>query len=136
MRAPPPRRAGRRRSCLADNYITSINAENQVTIDQRATLQNIWTRSSSCLATAQRRSASMMITRRIARLISSTAGSLLNTTVRTAGEPWRISSIPATNQKAISVFNAGVGLMVYNGHSNHWNYAALEDRSGGLWASS
>ncbi|MBK8797803.1 MAG: hypothetical protein IPM07_16290 [Anaerolineales bacterium] len=30
----------------------------------------------------------------------------------------------------IDVINAGVGLMVYNGHSNHWNYAKLEDRSG------
>jgi hypothetical protein len=35
-----------------------------------------------------------------------------------------------TNQKAINAINAGVGLMLYNGHSNHWNYAKLEDRSG------
>jgi hypothetical protein len=37
---------------------------------------------------------------------------------------------PTANQAAINAINAGVGLMLYNGHSNHWNYAKLEDRSG------
>ena len=116
---------------LADNYITSINAQNQVTIDRAGDFAKYSDEVIQLFgygAAAQRVYYDHSPDRQVD--LSSTAGSLLNTTVRTAAEPWRISSIPATNQKAISAINAGVGLMVYNGHSNHWNYAALEDRSG------
>ena len=116
---------------LADNYITSINAQNQVTIDRAGDFAKYSDEVIQLFgygAAAQRVYYDHSPDRQVD--LSSTAGSLLNTTVRTAAEPWRMSSIPATNQKAISAIKAGVGLMVYNGHSNHWNYAQPEDRSG------
>lgn len=42
------------------------------------------------------------------------------------GETWRISNPNDVMPKVISVGSRGAGLLVYNGHSNHWNMGNLE----------
>jgi hypothetical protein len=115
---------------LADNFITSINAQNQVTIDPAgdfAADSDEVVQLFGYGAGAQRvyydHSPSRVFTPTM------TAG-LFNTVERIVPEPWRIDTPATANQAAINAINAGVGLMLYNGHSNHWNYAKLEDRSG------
>ena len=115
---------------LADNFITSINAQNQVTIDPAgdfAADSDEVVQLFGYGAGAQRvyydHSPNRVFTPTM------TAG-LFETVERAVPEPWRIDSPATANQTAMNAINAGVGLMLYNGHSNHWNYAKLEDRSG------
>jgi hypothetical protein len=117
---------------LADNYITSINAQNQVTIDPAGDFANhsdeivqLFGYGAGPARVYYDHSPDRQVD-----YTAPTGAGMFNTTPRTVAEPWRITSPGETNQKAIDAINAGVGLMLYNGHSNHWNYAKLEDRSG------
>ena len=44
----------------------------------------------------------------------------------TANETWRITDPTAVMPKVISTVSQGAGLVVYGGHSNHWNMGNLE----------
>lgn len=119
---------------LADNFITSINAQNQVTVDRAgdfAAFSDKVMQQFGYGAGVQRvyydHSPDRVIT-------STTVGGRFETVPRVAPEPWRIASPEAAKAAVISTINAGVGLMVYNGHSHHWQYAYLEDRAGALVA--
>lgn len=115
---------------LADNFITSINAQNQVTIDPAGDFAAFSDRVMQLFgygASVQRvyydHSPDRVITNTV------TAGRF-ETVPRAVPEPWRIPSPEAAKTAVINTINAGVGLVVYNGHSHHWQYAYLEDRSG------
>lgn len=117
---------------LADNYITSINAQNQVTIDPAGDFASYADEVIQLFgygAGAQRVYYDHSPDRRVDFTVPAGAG-MFNTVARASAETWRVSSASETTQRTISAINAGVGLMIYNGHSNHWNYAKLEDRSG------
>jgi len=117
---------------LADNFITSINAQNQVAVDPAgdfATYSDEVVQQFGHGAGVGRIYYDHSPDREV-DFTTSTGTSLFNTVPRTPAESWRIASPTEANQKAISAINAGVGLLLYNGHSNHWNYAKLEDRSG------
>jgi hypothetical protein len=67
---------------------------------------------------------------------------LYQTAGRSVSEPWRMRSVPLTtppvalNSLVISALSGGVGLVAYNGHSNHWQFAITEhlpDGSDGRW---
>lgn len=116
---------------LAENYILSINEQNQVTVDPAGDFAAEADEVAATLgngANVKRIYYDHSPDRRIDGTIATNG--LLNTVERVPPEPWRISSIPDVRQQTIDAINAGAGLMVYNGHSNHWNYAKLEDRSG------
>ena len=119
---------------LAENYILSINEQNQVTVDPAGDFAAEADEVAATLgsgANVKRIYYDHSPDRRI-EIEDGTipTNGLLNTVERVPPEPWRIPSIPDVRQQTIDAINAGAGLMVYNGHSNHWNYAKLEDRSG------
>lgn len=117
---------------LADNFITSINAQNQVTIDPAGDFASYADEVIQLFgygAGTQRVYYDHSPDRRVDFTVPAGAG-MFNTVARASAETWRVSSASEATQRVIDVINAGVGLMVYNGHSNHWNYAKLEDRSG------
>lgn len=119
---------------LADNFITSINAQNQVTVDRAgdfAAFSDKVMQQFGYGAGVQR----VYYDHSPDRVITSTVvGGRFETVPRVAPEPWRIASPEAAKVAVTSTINAGVGLMIYNGHSHHWQYAYLEDRAGALVA--
>lgn len=117
---------------LADNFITSINAQNQVTIDSAGDFAAFSDEVAGMFgygAGVHRVYYDHSPDRRV-DFATSTGTGLLNTLPRTIPEPWRIASIPGAKKLAIDNLNTGVGLMIYNGHSHQWQYAYLEDQSG------
>lgn len=119
---------------LADNFITSINAQNQVTIDRAGDFAAFSDRVMQLFgygAGVQR----VYYDHSPDRVITSTVtAGRFETVPRVVPEPWRIPSPEAAKTAVINTINAGVGLMIYNGHSHHWQYAYLEDRAGALVA--
>ncbi|HHY57352.1 MAG TPA: hypothetical protein GYA08_18155 [Chloroflexi bacterium] len=117
---------------LADNFITSINAQKQVTVDPAGDFAAFSDEVAGLFrygAGVRRVYYDHSPDRRV-DFTTSTGTGLYNTVSRTNPEPWRIASIPGAKQLAIDNINAGVGLMIYNGHSHHWQFAYLEDQSG------
>ncbi len=117
---------------LADNFIKSINSANEATIDPAgdfAAYSDELIASFGYGVYGQRVYYDPAPTRRIA-YTGATSASVFPTVERSPAEPWRISSTAAARQSAIDQINGGVGLVVYNGHSNHWQYAILESTSG------
>ncbi len=55
---------------------------------------------------------------------------MYQTVPREPAEPWRTSDNQAANTAAIRALSAGAGLVVYNGHSNHWQYAYTGENGG------
>lgn len=122
---------GETKLLLAENYILSINEQNQVTVDPAGDFAAEADEVAAALGSGvnvKRIYYDHSPDRRLDGTIA--PNGLLNTVERVPPEPWRIPSIPDVRQQTIDAINAGAGLMVYNGHSNHWNYAKLEDRSG------
>ena len=116
---------------LAENYILSINDQNQVAVDPAGDFAFYSDEVAAALggsANIRRVYYDHSPDRRVDGTIA--ANGLRNTIERAPTEPWRIPSIPDVRGRVIAEINAGAGLMFYNGHSNHWNYAKLEDRSG------
>jgi len=116
---------------LAENYILSINAEHQVTVDPAGDFAFYSDEVAAMMgegATVRRVYYDHSPDRRVDGTIA--GNGLLNTVERVPLEPWRIATIPEVRQQTLDAINDGAGLMIYNGHSNHWNYAKLEDRSG------
>ncbi|HAJ34487.1 MAG TPA: hypothetical protein DCL15_02170, partial [Chloroflexi bacterium] len=115
---------------LADNFITSINAQNQVTVDPAgdfAAFSDKVVQQFGYGAGVQR----VYYDHSPDRVITTTVvAGRFETIPRTAPETWRIASPAAAKEAVTRTINAGVGLMVYNGHSHQWQYAYLEDRSG------
>lgn len=117
---------------LADNYILSIDAENRVTLDTAGDFA-YYTDEVADIAGYGADVQRIYYDHSPDRMVAFTQGSVggrYATVERSPAEPWRIASIPQVRQMSIDALNAGAGLVYYNGHSNHWNYARLEDRSG------
>lgn len=55
---------------------------------------------------------------------------LFETEPRPDVEPWRIAEPTRANAETITAVSAGIGLLVYNGHSNHWQYARTNENGG------
>ena len=117
---------------LADNFIRSINTDNEASIDPAGDFAAY----SDALVAAfgygvytQRIYYDPAPTRQV-DFNGTASSSLYPTVARSPAEPWRTSSPAAARQGTIEQINNGVGLMVYNGHSNHWQYAILESPSG------
>lgn len=120
---------------LADNYILSINEQNQVTVDRAGDFAAYSDEIALALGGGSNikriyydHSPDRRINPKIEEAIA--PNGLLNTIERDPPEPWRIPSTNDVKRMALDAIAAGAGLMVYNGHGNHWNYAKLEDRSG------
>ena len=58
------------------------------------------------------------------------APGMYQTVPRTPAEPWRTSDNLAANTAAIRALSAGAGLAIFNGHSNHWQYAYTGENGG------
>ena len=117
---------------LADNFIKNISSTNEATIDPAgdfAAYSDELIASFGYGVYGQRVYYDPAPTRRIA-YTGATSASVFPTVERTPAEPWRISSTAAARQSVVDQINGGVGLVVYNGHSNHWQYAILESTSG------
>ncbi len=117
---------------LADNFIKSINATNEASIDPAgdfAAYSDELIASFGYGVYGQRVYYDPAPTRRVS-FTGAASASLYQTVERSPLEPWRISSTAAARQSAIDQINGGAGLVVYNGHSNHWQYAMLESTSG------
>ena len=56
-----------------------------------------------------------------------TGSGYYQTVPRLTRESWRISDIAGINARVISTLSRGAGLVVYNGHSNHFYFARTED---------
>ena len=117
---------------LADNFIKSINAANEASIDPAGDFAAY---SDELIASfgygiyGQRVYYDPAPTRRVT--YTSMASTATYPTVdRSPAEPWRLNSTAAARQSAIDNINNGSGLVVYNGHSNHWQYAILENQNG------
>jgi hypothetical protein len=117
---------------LAENYILSIDGENRVTLDRAGDFADY---SDALVELA----GYGVDTKRIYydhspdRKVDPEGGVVDGryvTKERVPAEPWRIASIDEVRAKSKAALNDGAGLVFYNGHSNHWNYARLEDRSG------
>lgn len=117
---------------LADNYILSIDAENLVTLDTAGDFANYSDEVAAIAgygADVKRIYYDHSADRKVVFASNSVSGRYA-TIERVPPEPWRIASIPEVRQMTFDALNTGAGLVFYNGHSNHWNYAKLEDRSG------
>ncbi|MFO7635325.1 MAG: C25 family cysteine peptidase, partial [Caldilinea sp.] len=117
---------------LADNYIVSINDQNQVTLDPGgdfAFYSDEVVALAGYGANVRRVYYDHSPDRKVLEKSGIVAGRF-DTVERHPPEPWRFPSVNEARQKSVEAINAGAGLMFYNGHSNHWQYARLEDRSG------
>lgn len=117
---------------LADNFIKSIDANNNASIDPAgdfAAYSDELVASFGYGVYGQRVYYDPAPTRRIA-YTSAASSSVFPTVERLPAEPWRLSSTAAARQSVIDNINNGSGLVIYNGHSNHWQYAILESTNG------
>jgi hypothetical protein len=114
---------------LADNHILRVGENNQVTLDPAgdfAAASSTVVAQLGYGADPQRLYYDLLPEREVVLTPIGTP----STVERLVPEPWRISSIPAIRQRTLDALQRGVGLLVYNGHGHHWQYANLEDRSG------
>jgi len=113
---------------LADNFIKSINDVYEASIDPAgdfAAYSDALVEAFGYGVYRQRIYYDPAPARRV-DFNSTTSSSLYQTVERSPAEPWRISSPAAARQGAIDQISGGVGLVVYNGHGGHWQYAILE----------
>ena len=116
---------------LSENYAKTVNAQNQVTLDEGGDFAKLTDAVVALFPpqSAPRRFYYDPIPDRVVSSLIKIPGSnppLYPTKVRTPKEEWRNADPAKLNLGFISGINDGVGTMVYNGHSNHFNWAAVE----------
>jgi hypothetical protein len=99
---------------LADNYVTGIKPDTTPEYDPAgdfAELSELTVRRMAAGATAKRLY----------------YDPYPNITDPTGQQPWRIADADQLWQATLANMSAGVGLVTFNGHSNHWRWAITDD---------
>lgn len=119
---------------LADNYIKKVDAQQNIKPDEAgdfAALSDNIVRLLPSLANVRRLYYDPLPGRQLALSPAGTpipAGNgYFQTEPRTIPENWRIADIVGINTDVITALSDGAGLVIYNGHSNHFYYGRTED---------
>lgn len=124
-----------RKVFLADNYIKSLDGEFNAKLDEAGDFAALSDAVISHLgqgSTAQR----VYYDPAPERVVQSNSnGPIPNpgkpgyylTAARTAPESWRIGDAAAANAAAINSLTGGAGMLVYNGHANHFQFATTSE---------
>jgi hypothetical protein len=126
---------------LADNYIKSVDAQNYAQVDEAGDFPEYADEIIDLLPNEEQAVRVYYDPAPDRRVAIDTFGvpqrvpgsPLFFTEPRATAEPWRIKDAVAAYNTAVSTISAGAGLVVYNGHANHWQFASTDQKSPVTW---
>jgi len=127
---------------LADNYIKAVDSANNADIDTAGDFATIADTIIQLLPASLKPQRIYLDAAPSRRVVATNSGAPVPapgkpgyylTEARKLQEPGRMSNLDTANANAIASLGGGAGLVVFNGHSNHWQYARMEGKPDPTW---